>query len=268
MIDYSDLKSVEVSTDNQVATVRIVPYGATVESRDRHWELGELFSRLRGDNQIRIVVLTGRDDVFLTPPARSAPGSTSGYTDPQTSWQIFTGLVRCHETMALMEKPVVAKVNGDAIGFGANLVFASDLIIAEKNVRVADHHLGMNDVPGTEVPFGVVPGDGGLARMPMIMSPARAKEYLMLARVYTGAELADIGAINYAVERDELDARVDKMVADLLRRPAYSLAWTKRLANKSILTHLHSVLDAGVAYEMVDFFHLEKMNGKIIDRLE
>ncbi|MEI7547936.1 MAG: enoyl-CoA hydratase/isomerase family protein, partial [Actinomycetota bacterium] len=184
------------------------------------------------------------------------------------SWQIFSGIVRLHETIALMEKPVIAKVNGDAIGFGASLVFASDLIVAAKDVRVADHHLGMNDVPGTEVPFGVVPGDGGLARMPMIMSPARAKEYLMLARVYSGAELAEIGAINYAVERDQLDQRVDKMVSDLLRRPAYSLAWTKRLANKAIVAHMHSVLDAGVAYEMVDFFHLEKMNGKVIDRLE
>jgi enoyl-CoA hydratase len=268
MVNYSAFKSLEVTVENQVATLRIVPYGAAVESRDRHWEMGEIFSVLRGDNEVRVVVLTGRDEHFLTPPSRSTPGSTKQYTDPKSAWQIFTGIVRCHETMALMEKPIVAKVNGDAIGFGANLVFAADLIVAARHARLADHHLAMGDVPGMDVPFGVVPGDGGLARMPLILSPVRAKEYLMLARQYTAPELEAIGAINYAVDADQLDARVDEMVADLLRRPAYSLAWTKRLANKALLAHLHSVLDAAAAFEMVDFFHLEKMGGENILSLE
>jgi enoyl-CoA hydratase/carnithine racemase len=171
MVNYSAFKSLEVTVENQVATLRIVPYGAAVESRDRHWELGEIFSVLRGDNEVRVVVLTGRDEHFRTPPSRSTPGSTKHYTDPKSAWQIFTGIVRCHETMALMEKPIVAKVNGDAIGF------------------------------------------------------------------------------NYAVDADQLDARVDEMVAGLLRRPAYSLTWTKRLANKALVAHMHSVLDAAAAFD-------------------
>ena len=267
-MDYSSFRSVEVEVESQVATVKIVPYGVDMQSKDRHWELGELFSQLRGDDSVRIVVLTGQGDAFLTPPTTASGHPAKHYTDPKLSWQIFTGLVRCHETMALMEKPIVAKVNGDAIGLGANLVFASDLIVAVKKARLADHHLGMGDVEGIPVEWGVLPGDGGLARMPMLMTPPRAKEYLMLAREYNAVELEAMGAINYAVEPEELDQRVDQMVAALLRRPAYSLAWTKRLANKAIVAHLHSVLDAGIAYEMVDFFHLEKMDGKNILTLE
>ena len=260
-MDYSSFVSAKVTCAEQVATVEIVPYGPELESRDRHWEMGELFSRMRGDNSIRVVVLTGQGEDFLVPPARVAPGSTRGYTDPQVAWNIFTGLIRCHEAMALMEKPIVAKVNGNAIGFGANLVFASDLIVMSTSARIADHHLAMGDVPGVDLAFGVVPGDGGLARMPTIMTPVRAKEYLMLAREFSPAELEAMGAINYAVTPDELTPRIDEMVAALLRRPAYSLAWTKRLANKAIIAHLNSVLDAAAAYEMVDFFHLEKMGG-------
>jgi enoyl-CoA hydratase len=266
-VDYSSFVSVSVSCVDQVATVGIVPYGPGLESRDRHWELGELFSRMRNDDSIRVVVLTGQGDDFLV-PARSRPGATRSYTDPQAAWRIFTGLIRCHESMALMEKPIVAKVNGNAIGLGANLVFASDLIVASTEARIADHHLAMGEMPGVDVAFGVVPGDGGLARMPSIMTPARAKEYLMLAREFTATELEAMGAVNYAVAPEELDSRVEEMVAALLRRPAYSLAWTKRLANKAIIAQLHSVLDAGAAYEMVDFFHLEKMGGASMLNLE
>jgi enoyl-CoA hydratase len=94
------------------------------------------------------------------------------------------------------------------------------------------------------------------------MSPALAKEYLMLGRPFTAAELARLGSINYAVSAAELDACVDQLVARLLDRSAYALAWTKRAANKLVIDQLNRGLDAGLGYEMVNFLEWERMGWR------
>lgn len=165
--------------------------------------------------------------------------------DPARHWKVFTGIVRCHEAMAALEKPIVARVNGDAIGFGSSLMFASDLIVARRDARIADMHMGMGEVQPYGPPYGIVPGDGGLALVPLHFSPAKAKEYLMLAKKYSGEELARIGVINYAVPMEDLDHVVDDIVGRLLKRSAYALAWTKRVANRHLMAQLNMTLDAG-----------------------
>jgi enoyl-CoA hydratase len=67
-----------------------------------------------------------------------------------------------------------------------------------------------------------------------------------------------MSAINYAVPRDRLDSTVEALVQRLLKRPAYALAWTKRVANRRVVEQLNATLDAGAAYEMVSFLQLER----------
>ena len=147
----------------------------------------------------------------------------------------FTGILRTHQNMAEIEKPIVGKVNGPALGFGSSLVFACDLIVAVDDAEIIDIHLGMGEHMGGPG-FGIVTGDGGSSLIPMHMPPAKAKEFLFLAKPYTGRELAEMNVINHAVPRDELDATVDDMVERLLKRTSYALAWTKRTANRRIVT--------------------------------
>jgi enoyl-CoA hydratase len=164
--------------------------------------------------------------------------------------------------MAELEKPIVAKVNGHAIGFGSSLVFACDLIVGAEDAVLVDMHLGMGEVPEGGPAFGIVPGDGGASLVPLFMSPVIAKEYLMLAKRYTARELADAKIINAAVAADQLDAAVDDYVTRLLKRPSYALAWTKRIINRRIVDTLNMSLDAGAAYEMVNFLQLDRMGWK------
>ena len=226
------------------------------KSAGRHWELGELFSRVRGDDSVRVIVIQGGGEVFQVPPA--SQDSPEIFTNEKAAWHTFTGVIRCHEAMADLEKPIVAKVNGDAIGFGSSLAFACDLIVSTKNARFADHHQSMGEIEGVEREWGVIPGDGGLALIPLIMSPYLAKEYLLLGRIFSGSELERMGIINYAVEDVELDATVESLVVSLLKRGSYSLAWTKRLASRVLAEHMRQVLDSSAAYEMVDFYQIAK----------
>jgi enoyl-CoA hydratase len=247
-----------------VATVTIVPpHALTGGTADLHWDLGEVFSDLRTDNEIRVIVLTGWPGDFYAPGSPEFyddPALRAYVSDPPKAWKTFTGIVRTHMGMAEIEKPIVGKIGGDAIGFGSSLAFACDLIVAAEHVQFIDIHLGMAEVPfGPR--FGIVTGDGGSSLVPLYMTPAKAKEYLMLAKPYTARELAESGIINAAVPAEELDAAVDDMVARLLKRSAFALAWTKRTANRHVVQQLNQTLDAAAAYEMVNFLQIDRLEG-------
>ena len=189
------------------------------------------------------------------------PDGKHKLTDPAAAWRVFSAIVRGHQALAEIEKPVIAKVNGPALGFGQSLAFACDLIVAQDDAVFMDHHIGAA-IPGRDQSYSNVPGDGGAALIPLFMTPPKAKEYLMLAKPYTGLELERMGLINYAVAADALDAKVDEMVQGLLAKGAYTLAWTKRLCNRHVVEQLNRVLDAGIGYEMVGFLQREARGGE------
>jgi len=257
----TDYRSVLVELTGQLATIRIrhpkQPGG------DIHWELGEVFSDLRGEDTIRVVVITGEHDgIFSVGPTtaqyRVGMANPGSLTDPRRLWRTFTGLVRCHEAMAALEKPIIARVNGDVLGFGPAVMFGCDLIIARSDARVGDTHLALGELEPYGAPFGIVPGDGGMALAPLFFSPPVVKEYLMLRRTFTGEELAAMHLINRAVAAEALDATVADFVQRLLRRPAYALAWTKRVVNRQVVQQLNRTLDAGAAFEIVTMLQAER----------
>ena len=266
--DWADLMCFNVDVDNQVCRIEIVedPIRRAMERGvttfpDPHWELFRLLSDIRLDNGIRVVVISGETDgkfMRVEPFDKTGADPTLIYKmmDADLHWTATTGIVHMHKAMAELDRPIIAKVNGDALGLGASFVFAADMIVAAEDARIADNHMGANEVQPALLPHSVVPGDGGAALMPMHLSPALAKEYLMLAREYTGADLAAMGVINYAVPMAELDALVESLVERLLKRNAHALAWTKRVANKHLVDQLNRTLDAGAAYEIMNFYQL------------
>lgn len=154
------------------------------------------------------------------------------------------------------EKPIIAKVNGNAIGFGSSIVFACALVIADKAAVFCDHHLGMGKtVQGGRGDFGSVPGDGGTVFV-QHMPPCRAKEYLWLSKELTGADLARQGIINAAVHADKLNAVVDDYARRLLERTPHSLALAKRALNKTYVEQLNKVYDLAWSYELLNFYQL------------
>jgi enoyl-CoA hydratase/carnithine racemase len=267
-------QTLDLTIREQVATITMLPRSRAVGA-DNHVEMADVFTRLRADDTVRVVVLTGTGQTFKVPPAREhyeGADRSNRTADPTHAWQTFGGIIRCHQAMAELEKPIVCRMNGDAIGFGQSLAFACDLIVAVDDARFMDHHMGgtftaqyADGVHEGGHTFSSVPGDGGLALAPLHLSLLKAKEYLMLAEPIEARQLAAWGIINFAVPRDQLDARVDEIVRRLLQRGAYALAWTKRVLNRRVVDHLNLTLDAGVAYEMLSFIQREHTGG--VDKL-
>ena len=168
-----EFANLEVHVSNEVATIRLfnpkqrIARGASHTTGDAHFELGQALSRLREDDGVRVVIITGSQDgeplAMAGRPSDVELYKRSGMaekrellTDPL--WKAFQGIRLTHQTIIEMEKPVIARVNGDAVGFAQSVMFACDLIVAWEDARIVDHHMGMAK---TGLPFGVVPGDGG-----------------------------------------------------------------------------------------------------------
>lgn len=220
-----------------------------------HRELAECLQELRRDDGVRIVVLRGtRDDCFMSPFAGSeADGHMSRprggvMSDPQN---VFAGLRETDEildALVRMEKPVIAMVNGDALGNGASVAMACDFVFADEaahitDIHIANHYFVQRAKPST----GVVPGDGGTVFWARRLGLAKAKEYLLTGRPITARELADMNAINAAVPHDALAPVVEEFVAELLQRSAWALAWTKAAVNRQLCADLAISLDASAA---------------------
>ena len=250
----------DMQKTGQVATIRMLVRGKG-QAGNPIDELASVFSELRDDDSVRVIVLTSdQDDLFsIAYPTETKrdPGAS-----PHGIWRAIMGIVRCYMAMAEIEKPIVARVNGDAIGLGQSLMFGCDIIVAREDAKISDVHLGMGTVvpTGADGPvgpaFGVAPGDGGGALIPLFMTPTKAKEYMMLSLERTARELADDGIINHAVAAERLDEVVDDIVARLLTRSAYALAYAKRILNRHVLSQLNLTLDAAVAYQFVNMLQV------------
>jgi enoyl-CoA hydratase/carnithine racemase len=264
-------RALTVVLDEQVATIRMLPLKeafALDPPADLHVELPDVLDELRSDHRIRVIVITGeRDGEFLVPPPVSyytSPRAEARLAEPYGAWRVGLGVARCCQVMTEIEKPIIAKVNGDAIGLGQSLMFLSDIIVAREDATISDVHLGMGEVTtgdGSPVglPFGVVPGDGAGALVPLFMTPTQAKEYMMLAPMRTAAELAAMHIVNRAVPLADLDGVTDDFVRRLLARSAFALAWTKRVLNRNVVNQLNLTMDASIAYEQLNLSQIKQL---------
>lgn len=250
MATYNTIK---VTKDGQVATITLQAANRTARTGP-HVEIGAAISELRFDNDVRVIIITGDKNGFFLPPKDSP--KASGHT-PGLDWDLTQGMQRTYQSMLEIEKPIIAKVNGNAIGFGSSIVFACDLIIADEKAVLCDHHLGMGKtLQGGRGDFGSVPGDGGTVFVPLHMTPCLAKEYLWLSKELNGADLARQGVINAAVPAEKLDEVVADYAARLLLRTPHSLALAKRAANKPYIDQFNRVYDLAWSYELLNFYQL------------
>ena len=207
-----------------------------------HEELARVFYEVARDPHSDLVVLTGAGRAF------SAGGDFQWFQsmiDDPPAWektrveakQIVFGLLDC-------EKPIIAKVNGHAMGLGATLALFCDVIFASKKAKIGDPHVSV----------GMVAGDGGAVIWPQLIGYARAKEYLMTGDPIGADDAAAMGLINHAVEPDDLDDTVAAFVQKLSTGAMQSIRYSKASVNIGLKQLAHSIMDASLAYESITNF--------------
>lgn len=253
--------AITVTIDDGVATITMPGMTRRAEaiskgslSNEYHEELSTALAELREDESVRVIVITGEEDgVFMTSgaavPWLMKGGPDRGYAKMGGDFGDFTGTIRHTQLMIEIEKPIIAKVNGHAWGPGASIMFAADLIVIADDATVGDSHMAIDELKPMVKKKVVPPGDGGAVFAPLFFSPAIAKEYLLLGRNFTGAELARMGAVNYSAPLAELDGIVADLVARLKRRPPLAVALTKRAASRMVAEHANLTMDVSAGYE-------------------
>ena len=266
----TDYKSIGVT---QEGAVGIITIGHSEDSKgagagSAHSEIGDALTKMRYDNSVRVVIVTCAGEHFYCPP----PGRPRmADRIPGEDWDLTQGMHRAYQMVIEIEKPVIAKVKGNSAGFGASFVFACDFIVCAEDAVFGDSHLGMGE--GEHFPLGrpdsgTAPGDGGNVFLPLFLPPPVAREYLWLAKQFTGAELAKMGCINAAVPKDQLDATVKRYCDALLRRPAYALALSKRAFNRFVAERFNLCYDLAWSYEALNFYQYGRYkDGRGEDKL-
>jgi len=215
-------------------------------------ELGTLFADVAADAAANVLVLSGAGKAF------SAGGDFGRMQQAIDDPEVFMDSMRRGKSLlfSLLDcpKPVIAKVNGAAIGLGATIALFCDIIIAANHAKIADPH----------VKVGLTAGDGGAVIWPALLGHARAKQYLLTGDPLTGEAAARIGLINQAVPAEDLDRVVDELAQRIANGATKAIQSTKLSVNILLKQQLLAVLDASFAYEALSNLtqdHQEAVNA-------
>jgi enoyl-CoA hydratase/carnithine racemase len=242
-IDYSRYKSLEITRDGRIVTVTINrPAVRNALNHDLHEDFGTIFTDLDMDDDCDVVVLTGAAGAF------SGGGDMHWILEQHDNLPMNTAANRTNRriqnSLLDLEKPIIAKVRGPAIGLGCTLAVYCDFVYATPEATFADPH----------VQVGLVAADGGAVMWPQLIGYARARRYLLTGDPISGAEAASIGLITDAVPEDQLDATVEKMAQRLAAGATYAIRWTKASINAGLKVTANAVIDRAVAHENLTQF--------------
>jgi enoyl-CoA hydratase len=206
---------------------------------EMHDELRRLFEELKTERHARAVVFTGSGRAF------SAGGDFRWMSSvkPANLYEMRREGKQIVWNLLDVELPIVAAVNGPAIGLGATLALLCDVIFMADSATVADPH----------VRVGIVAGDGGAAIWPLALGPALAKRYLMTGDSLTAADAARIGLVNAAVPAGELQDQALAFARRLAEGAPLAVRYTKAAVNQIVKQALTTAFDYSTALELVTF---------------
>ena len=218
-----------------------------------HGALADVFPQLDADDEARVAVLTGSGAAF------SAGGDFDyihelSYDDElrhrtlTQGRQIVTGMVRCRV-------PVIAAVNGPAVGLGCSLVALSDIVFMAESAHLADPH----------VLLGLVAADGGPVVWPLLTSLQLAKEYALTGDRIPATRAAEIGLVNHVCPDHEVLEQAMACARKIARLPKGAVEDTKRVVNIQLERAVLASLDFALSAEDRSFISPELRAN--IDRL-
>jgi enoyl-CoA hydratase len=237
-MDYSKYNQLEISQEGPIVTVTLNrPEVRNVINGELHDELATIFTDLDVDDTCDLVILTGAGGYFCG--GGDINWILSQNRDLVQSTHAGRANRRIQSSLLDLEKPIIAKVRGPAVGLGCSLALYCDFVYATPEAVFSDPH----------VSIGLVAGDGGTILWPQLIGYARARRYLLTGDPIRGEEAANIGLITEAVPEEQLDEVVDKMAARLLSGAKYAIKWTKASINAALKVTANAVIDRAGPFE-------------------
>jgi enoyl-CoA hydratase len=229
-----------VDADGPVRTVTLNRAGELNSiNAELHWGIANVWRQLAADTEAKVVILTAAGRVF------SAGGDlgwiTSFLDDPVARDESIREGAQIIEEMLRFPLPVIAAVNGAAVGLGCSVALLCDVMLISETAYLADPHVAV----------GLVAGDGGAALWPLLTPIMRSREYLYTGGRIPAAIAVELGLASRIVAPGDLMSEASRLAERLAAQPVEALRGTKRIVNMYLSQALGGPLQAGFAAERV-----------------
>ncbi|KYG65596.1 3-hxdroxyacyl-CoA dehydrogenase [Bdellovibrio bacteriovorus] len=213
------------------------------------------------DPNIRVVVIRGQGNVFCAGGDVKAMKAQTGMFAGESNelrLRYIHGIQQIPKVMEEFSKPLIAMVNGAAIGAGCDLAMMCDLRVGCENSKFGE----------TFVKLGLVPGDGGAFFLQRVIGYSKAMQMSLTGEMVSGEEVKNWGLVNYFTEAAHLEAETQRIAVKIAENPPIAVQMTKKAVKLAQRSDLSTILELSAAYQGITqrtqdhFTALEAMTNK------
>ncbi|WP_428338967.1 enoyl-CoA hydratase/isomerase family protein [Mycobacterium sp.] len=199
----------------------------------REWE--HVLRAAKNDDEVRVIVLTGAGDQAFCAGVDLASLTTANpdRTPLERKLELHDEIQRVAVAVEDFDKPIVASINGVAVGAGLDMALMCDMRVMSTNARVSEGY----------VKLGLAPGDGGAYYLPRLVGMSKALELLLTGDFIEAEEALRIGLVNRIARSEQLAAETTRLARSIAANPPMSVRMIKRATRQSATTDLRTALD-------------------------
>ena len=211
-----------VEIENKIAVVTLNrPQALNALNKGLLDDLSTFFDEIKSNDDIRVIILTGAGEKSFV--AGADIKEFASFNAEEGKQLAAKGQERVFDKIENCTKPVIAAVNGFALGGGLELAMAAHFRIASVNAK-----LGL-----PEVTLGLIPGYGGTQRLPKLIGKGHAMQAIMTAEMFTAERAEQVGLVNEVVELAELINRAKEIATKITKNSSIAIAQAIRAINAS-----------------------------------
>ena len=218
------MENVQLTVNEGIATLVINrPKQLNALNKQTLAEISEAFESMRNDDGVKVVIMTGSGEKAFV--AGADIKEFANFSGVQGSELAKTGHMTVFNSIEEFSKPVIAAINGFALGGGLELAMAAHVRIASDNARMG--------LPETSL--GVIPGLGGTQRLPQLIGKGRALEMIFSAKMIDAATALNYGLVNAVVPQEALQATAENMALGFMKNSIVAMGYAVEAVNAGML---------------------------------
>ena len=218
------MENVQLTVVDGIATLVINrPKQLNALNKQTLSEINEAFESMRENDAVKVVVMTGSGEKAFV--AGADIKEFADFSGVEGSELAKTGHLTVFNVIEEFSKPVIAAINGFALGGGLELAMAAHVRIASDNARMG--------LPETSL--GVIPGYGGTQRLPQLIGKGRALEMIFSAKMIDASTALNYGLVNAVVPQEALRATAEKMAQDFMKNSIVAMGYAIEAVNAGML---------------------------------
>ncbi|WP_298882192.1 enoyl-CoA hydratase-related protein [uncultured Polaribacter sp.] len=215
-----NFKNILINQSENLATVIINrPKKLNALNKDTIQELFEAFKALEEDETVRVIILTGSGEKAFV--AGADISEFADFSVEEGTTLAKKGQEILFDFIENLSKPVIAAVNGFALGGGLELAMSCHFRVASDNAKMG--------LP--EVSLGVIPGYGGTQRLPQLVGKGKAMEMIMTAGMISAEDALNLGLVNHVTSQEELLPLTEKLALKIMRNSSVAISAAIRAIN-------------------------------------